>query len=403
VNPYLANPSSIFVTPHAYAEDHHWHEAASWLRQNDPICKVETERFSTFWALTRHADVMEIERQNDIFHNTETSVLQPKEVFEARKGRGPSLRTLINMDGKDHKDYRGLTADWFRPANMKRLEARIAELAKRYVDKMADNALYYPLHVIMSILGVPEADEPRMLKLTQELFGAEDPDVQRGSTMEDQLQVIADFFAYFGKMTGDRRTTPTEDLASVIANGHIDGAPLGDLETISYYVIVATAGHDTTSSSIAGGLEALAMHPEQLARLKADPSLITSAVDEMIRWTSPVKHFMRTATQPYTLSGHTFAPGDWLMLSYASANRDEAIFADPLHFDVGRSNADRHLAFGFGAHFCLGAQLARMEMRAFFAELLPRLDSLELAGDAQRTKATFVSGLKHLPLRYAMR
>jgi cytochrome P450 len=409
----LSQPGQIFVTPSAYADDAAWHENAAWLRANNAVCRVEHDDFHPFWAVTRHADILDIERQHTKFLNTIDSVLQPKAIIEARKAQGAALRTLIHMDDPDHKAYRGLTADWFRPASLKRLEARMAELAKRYVDRMAESGpecdlaaevtLLYPLHVIMSILGVPESDELRMLKLTQELFGSEDPEVRRGATQEEQMQVVLDFFAYFSSLTAERRAEPGPDLATVIANGNIDGASLGDLETMSYYVIVATAGHDTTSSSIAGGLEALARHPDQLAMLKAHPEMISSAVDEMIRWVSPVKHFMRTATEPYDLNGTHIAEGDWLLLSYASGNRDDAVFADPMTFNVARSDADRHLAFGFGAHFCLGAQLARMEMRAFFNELLPRLDSMELVGTPERTKSTFVSGLRRLPMRYAMR
>jgi cytochrome P450 len=171
---------------------------------------------------------------------------------------------------------------------------------------------------------------------------------------------------------------------------------------ISYYVIIATAGHDTTSSAMAGGLQALAENPAQLQRLRDDPKLIATAADEIIRWVTPVRHFMRTATEPYSLRGHDFDTGDWVLLSYPSANRDEEVFDDPFRFDVGRS-PNRHLAFGFGAHFCLGAQLARMEIRALLTELVPRLDHAELAGNPELTATLFVGGLKHLPLKYSIR
>ena len=167
------------------------------------------------------------------------------------------------------------------------------------------------------------------------------------------------------------------------------------------YIIAATAGHDTTSNSMAGGLHALIQHPDQLARLQADPSLLTTAVDEMIRWTSPVKHFMRTATVDYEVHGTTVRAGQDVLLSYWSANRDEDVFDDPFRFDVGRT-PNKHLAFGFGIHYCLGAMLARMELKSMFTALLPRLRSVELAGEPQLTRSTFVSGLKHLPIRYQL-
>jgi cytochrome P450 len=190
----------------------------------------------------------------------------------------------------------------------------------------------------------------------------------------------------------------------VIANGEINGTPLEDMDTYGYYLIVATAGHDTTSNAVGGGMEALLEHPEQLTKLMGDPSLIDGAADEIVRWVSPVKHFMRTAQQDYTLAGgQEIAKGDWLLLSYQSANRDERVFADPFTFDVTRADADKHLGFGFGRHYCLGAHLARLEIRALFRELIPRLDSIELAGTAEQTASVLVSGPKRLPVTYSLK
>jgi cytochrome P450 len=254
----------------------------------------------------------------------------------------------------------------------------------------------------MMILGVPEEDEARMLKLTQELFGARDPELQRKENdSELSTDVIQDFFAYFTAMTENRRAHPKDDVASVIANAEINGQPIGHLEAMSYYIIVATAGHDTTSSSTSGGLLALMENPDQLVALKNDPGLLGSAVDEMIRWTTPVKHFMRTATEDYELRGKTICKDDAVMLHYPSANRDEDIFEDPNSFRISRA-PNRHVAFGYGAHLCLGQALAKMEMRALYAELMSRLDRVELNGDPAFVEAVFVSGLKHLPIKYAM-
>ena len=414
MNPYLADPGAIFTSAEAYTHDAHWHEAAAWLRANDPIHLVEHPEYPPFWVLTRHADVMDIERQNDTFLNTDDSVLQRASVINARKAKGtPSLRTLINMDGKQHKDYRGLTADWFRPASLKKLDGRMAELAKHYVDKMAAHgpecdvaaevALLYPLHVIMSILGVPEEDEPRMLRLTQQLFGNEDPELAGEDRNAALIAAAVDFKQYFDAMTDDRRRQPRDDIATVLANATIDGAPMPEIERLGYYMIVATAGHDTTSATLAGGVDALLDHPDQLRALRADPSLLPNAVDEMIRWVTPVRHFLRQAKADYTLRDTRIAAGDWLMLVYLSANRDDGVFADPYRFDVRRKNADQHLAFGTGVHYCLGAHLARMELRAFLQELVSRLESIERAGAPEQTIATFVGGLKRLPVRYRLR
>jgi len=241
-----------------------------------------------------------------------------------------------------------------------------------------------------------------MLKLTQELFGAEDDDFKRDDdVLAGIIQTVADFVAYFDGITADRKANPTGDLSSVIANGIVDGEPIGHKEQLGYYIIAATAGHDTTSNTMSGGMQALIENPDQLARLQADPSLMATAIDEMIRWTTPVKHFMRTATVDYDLRGTTIKAGQDVLLSYWSANRDEDVFDDPFRFDIGRT-PNKHLAFGFGVHYCLGAMLARMELKALFGALLPRLKSVELAGNPELIRSTFVSGLKRLPIRYQL-
>ena len=316
------------------------------------------------------------------------------------------------MDEPDHAEYRKVAADWFLPKNLARLDARMSELAKQSVDKMSDLggkcdfsrdiALQYPLQVILAILGLPETDYQRMLMLTQEMFGNADPDLQRGTTIEDLTQVINDFFIYFSELSASRKSTPTHDLASTIANGEVYDKPLGDVEMISYYIITATAGHDTTSAAIAGGMLSLLQNPDQLKRLQDDMSLLPTAVDEMIRWVSPVTHFMRTATEDYTIRNTTIKAGESVLLSYPSGNRDEDTYTDPFKFDVGRT-PNRHLAFGFGIHYCLGAMLARMEMRTFFNELIPRIKTMELAGDYAHIHTTFVGGLKRLPVTYSLK
>jgi cytochrome P450 len=255
--------------------------------------------------------------------------------------------------------------------------------------------------VILSLLGLPEEDYPKMLQLTQQIFGPTDSDTARGATPDELAETVAEFFEYFARLVTDRQAHPRDDLASVIANARIDGVPLSPAEQLSYFLIIATAGHDTTSASIAGGIQALIENPEQLAVLQSDPTLVVTATEEIIRWVTPVKHFLRNAAAPYDLGGHHFEPGDCVLLSYWSANRDERVFVDPMRFDV-RRNPNRHLAFGFGAHFCLGAALARMEIRAFLAELLPRLTAIEIAGPPRLTEAIFVSGLKSFEVNYSI-
>ena len=404
----------VFYTPAAYADERYFHEACAVLRRESPIHRVEdpTGRYNPFWAITRHADVLEVELHNNIFLNEPRPVLVTAEADARTAERGNMLRTLIHVDDPEHRELRGVTSEWFLPKNLAKLDARLAELAKRYVDKMAaaggridfatDFAMQYPLNVILDILGLPESDYGRMLRLTQELFGSDDEEMRRSADPAEQMQVVLDFFEYFTRITEDRRANPTGDLASAVANGKIDGRDLEMIQTISYYIIAATAGHDTTASATAGGMLALIEHPDQFARLKADPSLVATAADEIIRWTTPVKHFLRTASEDYVLSGTTIHKGETVLLSYPSANRDETVFDDPYTFDISRS-PNKHLSFGFGVHYCLGAMLARMEIKAILSELVPRLESIELDGDPQLIKTVFVGGLKHLPVRYSMR
>jgi cytochrome P450 len=404
-----------FTNPAAYADEGRLHEALALLRREDPVHWVEAAGYEPFWAVTRHADIMEIERNNALFLNAPRPLLATAAMdaqAKQREAEGTALRTLIHMDDPRHKVVRAIGAGWFRPRAMRALEERVAELARQYVDRMAEFggrcdfvtqvAVHYPLYVILSLLGLPESDFPRLLKLTQEMFGGGDEELRRGETPEELMLTLLEFFAYFQDLTAARRATPTADLASEIANARVDGEYLSDFDTASYYVIVATAGHDTTSSTISGGLHALIEHPAELARLRDDPNLLPTAADEMIRWVTPVKEFMRTAAADTEVGGVPVKQGQAVLLSYPSANRDEEVFADPFRFDVGR-DPNRHLAFGFGVHLCLGAALARMETRAFFAELLPRLESIELAGRPEWTATTFVGGLKHLPIRYTLK
>ena len=408
----LEPPGRIFADPAAYADPPTWYATAARLRREAPISRVELPDYPAFWAITKHADVMEIERNSDVFHNWPVPALAPTKDMRGADDERP-MKTLVEMDGDEHRVHRAIVNDWFKPGNVKKMSDRVDELAKRYVDRMADMggecdfandvAMHFPLHVILSILGLPESDFGRMLKLTQELFGAEDPDIGRAGEDAGVLQVMLDFVGYFTGLAADRRANPTGDLASVIANAELDGAPLPDMDVFGFYLIIATAGHDTTSNSIAGGLLALLDHPDQLALLQRDPELIGQAADELIRYVSPVKHFIRHCQEPFTLRDVTFQPGDITFLSYPSANRDEEVFDDPDRLDVTRHNASSHLGFGFGRHFCLGAHLARMEIRALFRELLGRLEHVELAADPTFVQARLVSGPKTLPIRYRLR
>lgn len=397
------------VKPSTFADESYLHALTKHMRQHDPVPYIESGTYKPFWLVTKHADIVEIERQHLRFPNTIKSALELPEVERQLDEEGPMLRTLIHMDEPDHKKYRDLTRDWFMPENIKTIEPRVRQIAREAVDRMfesgseldfvRDVGVWYPLRVIMMILGVPAEDEKLMLKLTQELLGNEDPDMQRDEDSDDggQSETIAEYFAYFNQMTEEKRARPTDDVASTIANAKIDGRLLDPLEAVSYYVIIATAGHDTTSSALAGGLLALLEHPDELRRVQSGNIDMGLLVEEAIRWTSPVKHFMRYATEDYELRGKSVKSGDALMMLYPSGNRDEEVFDDPARFVADR-RPNRHLAFGHGAHHCLGHMLAKMEMRYLYEELFGRVNRIELAGEPRIMESNFVTGLKTLPV-----
>ena len=410
-----AKLSEDLVRPEAMADDDHIHATFKTLRSDSPVHWTEVDGWRPFWSVTKHADIIEIEKQNDRFLNDPRLTIQSIETeksIERFTGGKRLLRSLVDMDNPDHRKFRAMTQAYFMGPNIRKLEDRFAALAKKTIDKLTQNglegeidfvndiAVWYPLRGIMQILGVPEEDEKLMLTLTQELFGATDPDMARENS-SNNMNAITDFYNYFNAVTADRRANPTDDVATVIANAELDGEPIGELEAVSYYVIVATAGHDTTSSSTAGGLLALIENPDQLQKLKSDLSLLPAAIDEMIRWVTPVKHFFRTATEDYELRGQKIKAGENLCMWYPSGNRDEEVFDEPFAFNIER-NPNPHLAFGYGAHHCLGHLFAKMEMRALFTELLGRLEEIEVTGPVSRVKANFVSGLKTLPIRYKL-
>lgn len=393
-----------------------------WLRANNPLGVAHVEGFDPFWVVTKHADILEISRNNGLFPSAVRGTTLTTQAGEARAraitGTPHLVRSLVQMDEPDHMKYRLLTQAWFMPANIRKREDDIRVLAKQAVEQFSalpgrcdfvkDVALHYPLRVVMSILGVPEEDFGRMLRLTQELFGASDPDTERfKAALSDEqfaqllIGVVQDFTDYFEKLTADRRANPRDDLATLLASAEVDGAPLPPFERTGYFTIVATAGHDTTSSSTAAAMWALASQPGLLERARGDLSLIPALIEEAIRWATPVKTFMRSASADTELRGRAIKQTDWLMLCYASGNRDEDVFPDPDAFDIDRK-PNRQLAFGNGAHLCLGQHLARLEMRILYEELLPKLKNVRLDGEPRFSEGFFVNGLKALPIQFEL-
>ena len=428
----VASPAvaEAVIDPRSYAAWDPLLELFDQIRRDTPVVRIEspTGDHDPFWLLTRYEDAMRVSKDNAGFLNAPRATVFTNQAGEAlarevtaRQGEeSPNLvSSLVVLDAPKHPKLRRLTQDWFMPKNLRSIEAAIRELAARTADRLVEAgkggdavdfvplvAAPYPLHVVMQILGVPEEDEPKMLFLTQQMFGGQDEDLSKSGMAEmtpEQISqivfgAVAEFERYFEGLAAERRRNPTGDVATILANAVIDGEPISARDLAGYYIIVAAAGHDTTSASTAGAMLALARDPEQFARVKADRSLVSGIVEEAIRWTSPVQHFMRTAAADAQFGDVTVKAGDWLMINYVAANHDPAQFPDPRRFDASRE-ANRHIAFGAGAHQCLGLHLARLEMRLLFEALLDRIDAVELAGEPKRAKSTFVGGLKTLPIR----
>ncbi len=405
------------IAPQAYGERGVPHDQWRALRRLDQLHHCAPEGFDAFYPVVRHDQICEISKQPERFLSRFGIVVESeeqKQIIEADRGIG-QMRTIIGMDPPEHRDYRKVAAPWFTPRAIDRIAPIVEESARTLVDTLVERAsgsegecefasevaAAHPLRVLSTILGVPREKEPQLLRLTNELFAADDPDLQRkGEDRTEAVQALAmEFFQLFQAIIEERRANPTDDLASLLANATVNGEPMGVMETLGYYLITFTAGHDTTKNALAGGIHALAEHPAEFEKLKRNPDLVPSAVEEIVRWTSPVNYMRRVVAEDLEFRGQKLRKGENLVLFYASANRDEAIFEDPYTFRIDRS-PNPHLAFGIGEHFCLGTHLARQSQRALLRELIGRVDTLELAGNPTQIASSFVVGLKKLPIRY---
>ena len=415
--------ADIIVDPKAYSALTPVDAAFSQIRRDAPIGRAQPTNYDPFWVISGHADILDIERRADVFHNADRSTLLIDRDAAAAVGifsggEQNLIRSLVSVDGAEHKALRGVTFPSFTPQNIRKLEEKVRTIAREFVDRLEDFggecdfakdfAFLYPLRVIMTVLGVPAEDEALMLQLTQEIFSGNDPDLNRSGKPVTPLeaqeafnQTMLDLEAYFGEVTRRFREKPQDNINSLIANARINGEYLTHRQLMGYYIIAATAGHDTTSNTTASALWAVAERPELFASLKQQSELMSGFIEESIRWATPVKHFMRSATQDTEVSGTRIAAGDWIMLSYHSANRDETVFDRPFDFDPTRQ-PNRQVAFGYGAHVCLGQHLARLEMRVLWEELFPRIKTLELAGEPKLTQSNFVCGPKAVPIRFKL-
>jgi cytochrome P450 len=384
------------------------HETWTRMRRDAPVLWCEIAGHEPFWALTRHADIRFVSTHPELFSSAGRIVLAPTSDPQGESFGRSFGRTVVNTDPPEHREYRGLAGPFFRPSVLKGLETRIREItrvqldaftakgADHDVDFVTDVASWHPLKMICEILGLSEEHEPIVLRISNELFGSTDPEFAR-----DQSTLMVEMYGFLSQLVAERRAKPGDDLSSVLANALLNGEPLADRDLMLYLVVLITAGHETTRNSIAGGMLAFLQNPDQLGLLRAHPPLAETAANEIVRWTTPVMQFMRTATRDCELGGQHIRAGEAVALYYPSANRDEEVFEDPFSFRVDR-DPNPHLGWGVGEHYCLGAALARMEIRVLLEELVPRLERPELIGRPQWTEATFASGVKHLPMRWTI-
>jgi len=420
----VADTSSLdsldIITAREYGEHGYPHGAWARLRAEDPVHRFAPEGYRPFWAITKHADIVEISRQPERFRSSGRFILfpDPPGIDPATLDENPPLRMLVNQDPPEHRQYRKLVSAWFTPKAIARLEQRLEEITADLWDELAatadadgwvtcdfvrDVAARQPLRMITEILGMPAEREEFVLRITNQNFGLEDPEFKlEGETQEEVLAFIGEAFAYFDELLDERRAAPRQDLSSVLAVAEIDGEPVPRFELYSLLFLVMVAGHDTTRNAISGGLLALHDHPDQLEALRADPSLVATGADEIVRWTTPVNHFVRTVVEPYQLRDKLLQPGEHVALFYASANRDEEVFDDPWAFRLDR-DPNPHLGFGIGEHYCLGAHLARLDLKVFWRQFVERIEAFELAGPVELLHASFVGGPKHIPVRLRIR
>jgi cholest-4-en-3-one 26-monooxygenase len=377
------------------------HEMFTELRHREPYWQAEPGG-PGYWNFTRYDDVVVINKDNTTFSSYRGTALineMPEEQLEQQR------MMMLNMDPPMHTRYRLLVNKGFTPRMVGQLEDNARRMANSIIDRamekgefdfVTDVAAELPLQVIADLMGVPQEDRHRVFDWSNRMIGSQDPEYM-GAPEEAQMASM-ELFAYCHALTEQKKADPLEDLMSILTRVEVNGERLSEVEIDLFFLLLAVAGNETTRNLMAHGMLALLQHPDQYKELVADPSLVGSATEEMLRWGSPVMHFRRTATKDTDVNGFAVAEGDKVVIWYIAANRDETVFDDPFRFDI-RRQPNPHVAFGGGGpHFCLGANLARLEIRVMFEEVIRRLPEIQQAGPAQRLRSNFINGIKHLPV-----
>jgi cholest-4-en-3-one 26-monooxygenase len=380
------------------------HDAFRRLRAEAPVYRHPEPNGPGFWVVSRYRDVMAVSLDAKTFSSWRGGTLIRD--WENAEDMQMNRNIMLNMDAPQHTKYRRLVNLGFTPRMVNRLEPHLRDVANRIIDRVAergecdfvtDIAAELPLQAIVELMGVPLEDRHLVFDWSNRMIGMDDPEYS--GTLERGRLAAMEMFMYANRLAEERKARPRDDLVSVLMTAEVDGEKLTEPEFDAFFMLLAVAGNETTRNLTSGGMLALIEHPAQRERLLADPSLIPSAVEEMVRWVSPVMYFRRTATRDTELGGQPIREGDKVTIWYVSANRDEDVFPRADHFDVGRQPND-HLGFGIGQHFCLGANLARLEIRIIFEELFRRLPDIELAGPVRRLRSNFINGIKSMPVRF---
>jgi len=409
MDPTDFDPTTLdIVSPDKYQREGYPHAEWTWLRKNAPVFWYDRPDFDPFWAITKHADIVEIGKNPTDF------IIQPRLAVFSKASEPPEdpARHLLNMDPPDHGKYRRVVAKWFTPRTVQVWRPKVEKLTREILGKAAEkrdldfvNEVSAPITiaVIALMLGVPEADWKLLFRWTNEIIASEDPEFQHGRTARETGDAARmELFKYFAALSEDRKKSPQDDILSVVVQGEVDGQPIPTFELLSYYFLLVVAGNETTRNAMTGGVQELIDNPGELAKLQANPDLVDGMVEETVRWVTPVNQFTRTATRDVRVRDQLVKQGQSVCLFYASGNRDEEIFEDPFAFRIDR-NPNNHIGFGRGEHVCLGAHLARLELRSLFAELRGRLVSIERTGPVDRIYSSFVGGVKRAPIRWELR